>query len=74
MLVTCFHASFLIGLVFDPEDGGDINFRKFGRLSADCTVFYPRRQDNFIATAVRISDSSRSMIEEISKNVNGRSM
>jgi hypothetical protein len=24
LLVTCFHAGFLLGFFFDPEDGGDI--------------------------------------------------
>jgi hypothetical protein len=24
---TCFHAGFLLGLFFDPEDGGDIFLR-----------------------------------------------
>jgi hypothetical protein len=24
LLATCFHAGFLLGLFFDPEDGGDM--------------------------------------------------
>jgi hypothetical protein len=24
LLATCFHADFLLGLSFDPEDGGDM--------------------------------------------------
>jgi hypothetical protein len=24
LLVTCFHAGFLLGLLFGPEDGGDV--------------------------------------------------
>jgi hypothetical protein len=27
VLATCFHASFLVGLFFDPEDGGDMFLR-----------------------------------------------
>jgi hypothetical protein len=27
---TCFHAGFLLGLFFDPEDGGDMFLRNFG--------------------------------------------
>jgi hypothetical protein len=26
LFATCFHAGFLLGLFFDPEDGGDIFF------------------------------------------------
>jgi hypothetical protein len=27
LLVACFHAGFLLGLFFDPEDGGDMFLR-----------------------------------------------
>jgi hypothetical protein len=27
LLATCFHAGFLLGLFFDPEDGGDMFLR-----------------------------------------------
>jgi hypothetical protein len=27
---TCFHAGFLLGLFFDPEDGGVVFFHNFG--------------------------------------------
>jgi hypothetical protein len=30
LLATCFHASFLLGLFFDPEDGGDMFLRNVG--------------------------------------------
>jgi hypothetical protein len=29
-IATCFHAGFLLGLLFDPEDGCDMFLRNFG--------------------------------------------
>jgi hypothetical protein len=43
LLATCFHAGFLIGLFFDPGDGGDMFLRNIGWLSTDYTTLYPRR-------------------------------
>jgi hypothetical protein len=41
---TCYllHDGFLLGLFFDPEDGGHIFLRNIGRFSTDNTSFYPR--------------------------------
>jgi hypothetical protein len=38
---------FLLGIFFDPEDGGDMFLRNVGWLSADYTTLYPRRQNCF---------------------------
>jgi hypothetical protein len=39
-----FHTSFLLGLLFDPEDVGAIFLRNVSRLSMDYTTLYPRRK------------------------------
>jgi hypothetical protein len=36
---------FLLGLFFDPEDGGDKFLRNSSWLSLDYMVLYPRRQN-----------------------------
>jgi hypothetical protein len=38
----CFHAGFLLGLFFDPEDRGDMFLRNVGWLSTDYTALYHR--------------------------------
>jgi hypothetical protein len=43
LLASCFHASFLRYLFFDPEDGGDMFLRNVGWHSTDYTALYPRR-------------------------------
>jgi hypothetical protein len=34
--------AFLLGLLINPEDGGDMFLRKVGHLSTDCKALYPR--------------------------------
>jgi hypothetical protein len=36
-------AGFLLGLVFDPEDGSDIFLRNIGSLSTAYMALYPRK-------------------------------
>jgi hypothetical protein len=40
---TCFHASFLLGLFIDPEDGGDMFPQNVSCLAMDYTALHPRR-------------------------------
>jgi hypothetical protein len=42
VLSTCFHAGFLLDLLFDPEDGRDMFLRKVGRISTDYMTLHPR--------------------------------
>jgi hypothetical protein len=38
-----FHAGFLLGLFFNPKDGGDMFLGNIGSLSMYYMVSYPRR-------------------------------
>jgi hypothetical protein len=40
----CFHAGFLLGLFFDPEEGGDMFLRNVGGFSTEYTALYHRRE------------------------------
>jgi hypothetical protein len=42
------HAGFLLGLLFNPEDGHDMYLWNFGRLLSTCTESYPRGQNHLI--------------------------
>jgi hypothetical protein len=38
------HTGFLLGLLFNPEDGSDIFLWNAGSLSTDHIALYPRKQ------------------------------
>jgi hypothetical protein len=40
---TCFYAGFLLVLLFNPEDGGEMFFRNVVLLSKNYMALYPRR-------------------------------
>jgi hypothetical protein len=63
LLATCFHAPFLLGLFFHPEDGCDMFLRNIGLLSTDCTELYPED------TAVRTSHLTREKVIVNNKQV-----
>jgi hypothetical protein len=48
------HAAFLYGLVFHPEDGGDVFLRNVGGHLPDYTALYPRRYNSSCFTYVTL--------------------
>jgi hypothetical protein len=46
VLATCFHAGFLLSLLFGPEYGGDTFLCNVRQLSTDCVALYPRRYNS----------------------------
>jgi hypothetical protein len=42
LFTTCFHAGFLLGLFFDPVDGGDMFLQNVGRFPTDNIALYTR--------------------------------
>jgi hypothetical protein len=46
MLATCFHAGFLLGLFFDPEDGGDVPPKR--RLIFQVTTQHSIQDDSIL--------------------------
>jgi hypothetical protein len=46
-IFTCclLYAGFLLGLLFSPEDGGDMFPQKAGPLSTGYMALYPKRQN-----------------------------
>jgi hypothetical protein len=42
LLATCFNVGVLLGLVLEPEDGGDMFLPNVGRLTTDYTALYLR--------------------------------
>jgi hypothetical protein len=55
LLATCFHAGFLLGLFFDPEDGGDMFLQNVLTFNGLHGVIF-QKIELFINTAVRTSN------------------
>jgi hypothetical protein len=49
LLATCSHPGSLFGLLFDPEDEGNMFLRKVNWLSLDYTALYPGGQNSSYA-------------------------
>jgi hypothetical protein len=56
LLATCFHASYLLYLFFDPEDGSDIFLRNVGWIFIGLHDVISQKTELFITTAVRTSN------------------
>jgi hypothetical protein len=71
LLGTWFHAGFLFGLFFDPEDWDDMFLRNVGWLSTDYMAVYPRRSSSS-SSIINVSgkfcvNGSTDMTEELEK-------
>jgi hypothetical protein len=56
LLGTCFHDEFLLGLFFDPEDGGDMFPQNVYLTFNGLHGIVSQKRELFITTAVRTSD------------------
>jgi hypothetical protein len=56
LFVTCVQDGFLIGIFFDPEDGGDMFLYNDGWLSTDYMRDISQKTELFITTGVRTSN------------------
>jgi hypothetical protein len=51
------HVGYLLGLVFDPEEGGTTFFRHVGGLPPDYKPLYPKRSNlitDFVGRAIHV--------------------
>jgi hypothetical protein len=52
------HVCFVLGLFYDPEDGGDMFLRNVIWLPTNYTALYPRRQKSVTVRGVQVMDFS----------------
>jgi hypothetical protein len=56
LLATRIHVGILLGLFFDPEDGGNMFLQNIGQLSTDYKALYPRWQSSTKRFVFIVSD------------------
>jgi hypothetical protein len=52
--IIFFHAGFLLGLFYNPEDEADMFLRNVGWLPTDYKALYPRRQNSLKVKCLNI--------------------
>jgi hypothetical protein len=57
--------SFLFGLFFDPEDGGDMFFRNVGWISTDYKALYPTRMKYTFIIPIRLHKMNKVCLSSI---------
>jgi hypothetical protein len=61
----CQHSRFLLSLLLDPEDGGNMFLRKVGWLSPDYTALYPTRWNSSVPPRRHWQHDVSSRLEKI---------
>jgi hypothetical protein len=52
LCLLLFYASFLLPILFDPEEGGDMFLRNVGWLATDYLALYPRRHNSLCSSLI----------------------